>query len=234
MKKKGKKVTKKRKDTQLPKITRFYIGIAAVIIPITIFGLVSRFSSPTPRVLGTSIYLAHAGQSHQTSIEEKTHRTSQKSGMSEKPVDAQTIVECSGPDDKQFRTTFAECKKFNHAWNNHSYTFLPLSDAETKNTSTQTERVAKKLTQQKVFTNTQRQVKESFDSTGSAQVVVQQEEYTIIGTQAAVKVNGYKKKKLLGIIPVSFAKTAYVSTESGNIVKIDQTFGTKILEFLSF
>lgn len=48
------------------------------------------------------------------------------------------------------------------------------------------------------------------------------------------KVEGKKDKKLFGILPVSLKRDVFVSAQTGNVVKTDQSFLSSILNFLSF
>jgi len=57
---------------------------------------------------------------------------------------------------------------------------------------------------------------------------------TSLNNEAVFKINGFSNKKALGFIPVSFAKTVFVSAENGSIVKTDETFFSKLLEAFSF
>lgn len=57
---------------------------------------------------------------------------------------------------------------------------------------------------------------------------------TSLNNTPVFAVAGVSDKKLLGIFPVAYAKTAYVSAENGNVVQVDQTPLTKLLELISF
>lgn len=57
---------------------------------------------------------------------------------------------------------------------------------------------------------------------------------TEINNEPVFAVNGISQKNLLGLFPVGFTKTAFVSATSGQIVKVDETLLNRILEALSF
>lgn len=59
-------------------------------------------------------------------------------------------------------------------------------------------------------------------------------ELTELNSMPVFKVNGRVKEKLFGLIPVTLAKTAFVSAESGDVVKTETSFFTKLLDALSF
>ncbi len=78
---------------------------------------------------------------------------------------------------------------------------------------------------QKIFTNVEGQT----TPTGT----VDQTTLTQLNNQPVFEVNGVSDKHFLGLIPMSFAKTAFVSTQTGNIVQINETLLTRILESMS-
>lgn len=57
---------------------------------------------------------------------------------------------------------------------------------------------------------------------------------TTLNNEAVFKVNGFSNKKALGFVPVSFAKTVFVSATDGKIIRTDETFFSKLLETISF
>lgn len=48
------------------------------------------------------------------------------------------------------------------------------------------------------------------------------------------EVKGIRKKKLLGLLPVSIAKTAFVSAENGDLVQVNESVFNRFLDALSF
>lgn len=50
----------------------------------------------------------------------------------------------------------------------------------------------------------------------------------------AYEVQGTKQEKVLGIIPITIAKTVIVSSSDGNIVSVRTSFLQKLLDFISF
>lgn len=57
---------------------------------------------------------------------------------------------------------------------------------------------------------------------------------TQLHNQPVMEISGVTNKKLFGLFPVSFAKTAFVNAQSGSIITINQTFLSSLLEKLSF
>jgi hypothetical protein len=57
---------------------------------------------------------------------------------------------------------------------------------------------------------------------------------TELNKEPVFEVNGVKNKKLLGLIPVSFTKVSFVSAETGDVVKTDETLLNRLLEVISF
>lgn len=51
--------------------------------------------------------------------------------------------------------------------------------------------------------------------------------------QLVYKVEGKKQKKLLGLLPVSLLKEVILSAETGNVIKINESFFTRLFDFLS-
>lgn len=86
---------------------------------------------------------------------------------------------------------------------------------------------------QKRILNSIEEVSESASDTATASSSAQTT-LTELNGEAVFKVKGFSNKKVVGLIPVSFAKTVFVSAEDGDIVKTDETFLSKILETVSF
>lgn len=57
---------------------------------------------------------------------------------------------------------------------------------------------------------------------------------TELNNEPVFQVDGILNKKILGIVPVSFAKTSFVSGTTGNVVKTDETVLNRIVEAFSF
>ncbi len=57
---------------------------------------------------------------------------------------------------------------------------------------------------------------------------------TELNNEPVFQVDGVLNKKLLGVVPLSFAKTSFVSGTTGNVVKTDEALINKILEAFSF
>ncbi|CAN5194775.1 hypothetical protein BH09PAT1_BH09PAT1_3160 [soil metagenome] len=74
---------------------------------------------------------------------------------------------------------------------------------------------------------------ESEASTDAASKGVKTTRLTEINNEPVFEVRGISEKKLLGFIPVGFAKTAFVSATTGRLVKTDETFLNKVLEAVS-
>ena len=57
---------------------------------------------------------------------------------------------------------------------------------------------------------------------------------TDLNNEPVFEIKGFSQKKLLGILPVLFAKKVFVSAENGRIVKTDTTFFNSLLDIISF
>jgi hypothetical protein len=57
---------------------------------------------------------------------------------------------------------------------------------------------------------------------------------TEVNNQPVFQIKGLANKKALGILPISFAKTVYVSVENGQVVKTDEDLFSKLIESISF
>ncbi|GEM_PF-2296104 len=77
------------------------------------------------------------------------------------------------------------------------------------------------------------ETKTELNSSSEAKLIPQTT-LTHINNEAAFQVKGFANKKVLGVFPVSFAKTVFVSAENGRIVRTDETLVSKLLELLSF
>lgn len=62
----------------------------------------------------------------------------------------------------------------------------------------------------------------------------QQKEIKAEKGTSVYEVQGTKQEKVLGIIPITIAKTVIVSTSDGNIVSVRTSFLQKLLDFISF
>ncbi len=71
-------------------------------------------------------------------------------------------------------------------------------------------------------------------STASDGAILQSTQITQLNNQAVFAVSGIAEKRILGLIPMGFAKTVYVSAEDGTVVSTQQAAWTKILESISF
>ena len=55
----------------------------------------------------------------------------------------------------------------------------------------------------------------------------------LLNDEPTFQIKGLDNQKLLGFLPVSIQKTSFVSAESGEVLKIDQTFLNRLLDLLS-
>jgi cytoskeletal protein RodZ len=55
----------------------------------------------------------------------------------------------------------------------------------------------------------------------------------LLNNQPAFQVNGVDDKKLLGLVPISIDKTSYVSAQTGQVLKVNETFLNQLLDLLS-
>ncbi len=69
---------------------------------------------------------------------------------------------------------------------------------------------------------------------GNASQSLQSATLTTLNNVPGFQVNGVSQKNLFGVLPVAFAKTVYVSSQTGAIVKIDESTLNKLLELFSF
>lgn len=56
----------------------------------------------------------------------------------------------------------------------------------------------------------------------------------LLGNSPVFQILGSDDQKLLGFVPVSVNKTSFVSTENGQVVKVDETFLNRLLDLFSF
>lgn len=70
--------------------------------------------------------------------------------------------------------------------------------------------------------------------TGTQSAPLTQTELTELNNEPVFAINGFANKKFLGVVPMAFAKTVFISAQTGNVVKTDETFFGKLLETLSF
>lgn len=75
---------------------------------------------------------------------------------------------------------------------------------------------------------------ESPTASASGQIATDTTTLTTLNNEPVFKVNGFSNKKAFGFIPVSFAKSIFVSATDGKIIKTDETFTSKLLEAISF
>lgn len=78
-------------------------------------------------------------------------------------------------------------------------------------------------------TNLMNSIENEANETGIVQKIVLKE----LNSEPVFEIKGVSNKKVLGFIPVAFAKTAFVSAQTGQIIKTDQAFFNKILEAIS-
>ncbi len=72
------------------------------------------------------------------------------------------------------------------------------------------------------------------DTTASAEAANNVISLTEVDNKPAFEINGVTDKKVLGIIPVAFSKTVFVSPEDGQVIKTSQSAFDKLLELISF
>lgn len=70
--------------------------------------------------------------------------------------------------------------------------------------------------------------------TSSDNTTSQKATLTEVNSEPVFAVKGINQKRILGLLPIGFAKTAFVSAQTGQVVKIDETLINKILEAISF
>lgn len=117
-------------------------------------------------------------------------------------------------------------------------THFPLSVDPTTHTLTVTTPAGTKevtiLPDKAVQNVLQKRLLDSIENQATASGSVQKVALTEVNNEPVFQINGVSNKKVLGLFPVSFAKTAFVSTQTGQVIKVDETFLDKLLEALSF
>jgi hypothetical protein len=121
------------------------------------------------------------------------------------------------------------------------HTTLPLSvdptthtltittpDGTTKQVTVLPDQAIKNLLEKKLMDTVENEATPS--SSSSSQKI----QLTTINNQPVFSVKGMSNKKVFGIFPLSFAKTAFVSAETGDVVQVDQTALSKFIELFSF
>lgn len=99
--------------------------------------------------------------------------------------------------------------------------------AGTKTVTVLPDAAVKSLLDNKLLTNVQSQVS---SQSGITQNVI----LTTVNNEPTFAVNGILQKRILGVVPVGFAKKTFVSATTGQVVKTDETLLNRILETLSF
>lgn len=83
----------------------------------------------------------------------------------------------------------------------------------------------------KVLTNVESQSTPTVDNPNAT---TQKTTLTELNNEPVFQVNGSLRKNLLGIIPIDLARTAFVSAQTGQVVKIDEALLQQILGAISF
>lgn len=124
--------------------------------------------------------------------------------------------------------------------NSKAVSDLPISVDKEKNTIHVTteageqeihvfpDKAVESILEAKLLTNTETEI--SSESGESTKKVV----LTEVNSMPAFAINGVSEKKVLGVFPVAFSKTIFVSAVDGTVVKTDETILNKLLESLSF
>ena len=77
-------------------------------------------------------------------------------------------------------------------------------------------------------------VEESNETASGTADTTQKVELTELNNEPVFQVQGISSKKLLGLFPISFAKVAFVSTSTGDVVQTNESIFSRILEVFSF
>ncbi len=198
-------------------------------------------------------------------------------GAASSSVAGGAFVDCIGPDNKHFQTSFKACSNLNHAFHHDNFSFTPLKpivnnlqhfdssdsarqissrsgifkdtkslppsfdplkmgvrDDGSENTETQTAKILPDEAVSHILkAGILNSVETDVASDSSSPKPAFKTTLTKLNNEDVFKVHGFSNKKALGIIPVSFAKTVFVSAENGSIVKTDETFFSKLLEAIS-
>lgn len=99
--------------------------------------------------------------------------------------------------------------------------------AGTKTVSILPDQAVQNTLDNKVFSNIESQT--SSDNTTSQKATL-----TEVNSEPVFAVKGLSQKKVLGLFPLGFSKTAFVSATNGKIVSVDESLLNKILEAISF
>lgn len=107
---------------------------------------------------------------------------------------------------------------------------IPAQAIKKLNETILPDQAVQNLLKTKVFTTVE---SKKTSTPGESNATTQKTTLTELNNEPVFKVKGTAKKNLFGFIPVNIAKTAFVSAETGEVTKIDESFGQKLLEFLS-
>lgn len=91
--------------------------------------------------------------------------------------------------------------------------------------------VAQKLIKDNVLNQLQTSTTSVRGGASTTQVKVS---LTELDNKAVYEVQGASQQKFLGFVPVSITKTVYVSAETGNQVKTNESFASRLLDIISF
>lgn len=226
-----------------------YVVIFLIVIFLILLAKVAVRAFRKPFVLGvsTSRLLSEAGNPGSIAL---------NSGLNLTNVSNEALVDCVGPDGRHFQTVFKECLELNNAYKKSSFDFTPLTgatasavsidekvpvwvDSVTKELSVKTpagvktitvlpDQVVTSLIANKEITSVTQQ------STNFGASAPQKIALTELNNEPVYQVDGILNKKLLGVVPLSFVKTSFVSGTTGNVIKTDEAAINKILEALSF
>ena len=120
----------------------------------------------------------------------------------------------------------------------HAETHFPLSVDPTTHTLTVTTPTGTKevtvLPDQAVQNLLQHQILSTINQSSGSGTTTNTISLTQVNNQPVFAVPGQSDKKLLGLFPVSFDKTVFVSTQTGQVIQTQENFISKLLETLSF
>ncbi len=109
-----------------------------------------------------------------------------------------------------------------------THTLKVVTSAGLKDVAVLPHQAVNKVLSEKIMTSVETEAQTSSESGG-----VQKTRLTEINSDPVFEIKGVSQKKVLGIIPVAFAKTTFVSATTGEIVKTDENFLNKVLEAIS-
>jgi hypothetical protein len=294
----------KKEHTQISSYYIRYIVIPSIILLTVLTAKMIIKTYEHPLVLGTSTYALADNEAKQGGEFNSNGLPQKNSGNDDNQKDAikkenglntsmrdSSQVDCIGPDDKHFQTSYQDCQNLNESWHHTNFSFTPLSKQQTQyletpdlsekmnistssadrftikkaDTETHTglpikissqsgkltiatpagvkeiqiepDEAVKSLLKDKIFTTIQTNSSETKESSSSALIntdISKTVTLTSLNNQPVFVINGLSDKKVLGIIPMKFAKTVYLSTETGKIIKTNETPLTKFLETVSF